>query len=143
MTEEIELTDFQQDLRKEIKGIHSKLTRLNSRVSTIVRREEAAYDSMKCNDCGIRYFLSPKYIDNRRDDHRNFYCPNGHPNWYPGESSEDKLRKELEETEKNYAQCKNDMESDITSRDIEILELKRSRAAYKGMLTKEGVDIKE
>jgi len=51
-------------------------------------------------DCGITWFHSVGFNNQRREDHRSFYCPNGHPQCYlaktPHEISEEILKKENE-----------------------------------------------
>lgn len=32
--------------------------------------------------CGITFQLTDGYVSRRREDHRSFYCPNGHPKSY-------------------------------------------------------------
>lgn len=48
-----------------------------------------------CADCGMAFGVPQQYEDQRRGDHRNFYCPNGHTNYYPQKSTSEKLRDQL------------------------------------------------
>lgn len=147
--DEKELTEFELNLLKQVGGLDAQMGNIEREVRYLkdrlkfVGQKQWQYTSLKCSSCGIQYFLSPKYLDSRQEDHREFYCPNGHSEWYPGVTKEDKLRKKLGKAKTEYEQCKADMENDITDRDVEILELKRSRAAYKGMLTKAGMGVDE
>lgn len=44
--------------------------------------------------CGVHFALDAKFVEARRGDQATWYCPNGHPRWYPpGESDEAKLRR--------------------------------------------------
>ena len=45
-----------------------------------------------CINCGVLFALDSDYRTERRRDHRNFYCPNGHPQHYVDKSDADKLR---------------------------------------------------
>jgi hypothetical protein len=45
--------------------------------------------------CGITFAVPEKWMRGRQNDHQNFYCPNGHPRWFPGKSEAEKLRDEL------------------------------------------------
>lgn len=43
--------------------------------------------------CGVTFWTTDKYDDRRREQHNDFYCPNGHPMSYPGETDAQKLTK--------------------------------------------------
>lgn len=56
-----------------------------------------------CIACGV-YFGVPKQLDYQlRQNHKSFYCPNGHPQSYCGESEAEKLRRELKRKEQEVA----------------------------------------
>lgn len=40
-------------------------------------------EEVNCASCGIRFGLPKTLHKRRQDDHRAFYCPNGHSNYYP------------------------------------------------------------
>lgn len=44
-------------------------------------------------NCGISFALTDSFIRIRRSDRQSFYCPNGHSQWYPGETDETKIQK--------------------------------------------------
>lgn len=52
-----------------------------------------------CCTCGVAFGLSKDTYNKRLDDHKGFYCPNGHSQYYLGKSEEDKLRDQLKEKE--------------------------------------------
>lgn len=52
--------------------------------------------SITCSSCGIRWDVPDQYQDDRRQDHATFYCPNGHSQWYPGKTAQEKKIAELE-----------------------------------------------
>src|SRR5262245_33394092 len=57
----------------------------------------------ECGTCGIIYAVPEKWLERRReglDGTREFYCPNGHCRYFTGETTESKLRRELEQAQK-------------------------------------------
>jgi hypothetical protein len=44
---------------------------------------------MMCCKCGVFFALPNLYIDNRREDGEDFFCPNGHDQAYPDPNEED------------------------------------------------------
>lgn len=52
-----------------------------------------------CCNCGLLFAVPNDYDDRRRNDHRTFYCPNGHGQSYRGrsevEKERDRLKREL------------------------------------------------
>lgn len=55
--------------------------------------------------CGILFAIPIDFSNNRRDDHATFYCPNGHQQFYPGESDVEKARRETRETQARLNQA--------------------------------------
>ena len=49
--------------------------------------------SDNCINCGIAYSFPASFIRERKRDGKNFYCPNGHPMHYPGETDEEKIKR--------------------------------------------------
>lgn len=52
-----------------------------------------------CAECGIEFGVPLHFIKSRRDDKRQFFCPNGHTLSYK-DSEADRLKRELEEKER-------------------------------------------
>ena len=48
-----------------------------------------------CISCGIQFAVPPEYVRHLRETHRTFYCPNGHNMYYPAQTEEERLRKQL------------------------------------------------
>jgi ssDNA-binding Zn-finger/Zn-ribbon topoisomerase 1 len=82
-------------------------------------------EAVECPDCGCIFGMTKTMDDARRANHRRFYCPNGHHLSYPGESREEKLKRQLEQTSNQLANTQSRLEME-----------KRSKAAVKGQLTK-------
>lgn len=55
---------------------------------------------VECAGCGIAFAMSEKFTKDRRDDHKTFYCPSGHSNYFAGKSEGEKLREQLAEKER-------------------------------------------
>ena len=53
------------------------------------------YQCCTCGECGIHFAIPVEYWLQLRDNHETFYCPKGHPRYYPKESDEEKLKKQL------------------------------------------------
>lgn len=79
----------------------------------------------ECPSCGVVYGFSDDYEERRRQDHKTFYCPNGHSLSYSQESREEKLKRQLEQTSSQLARTQSSLEMS-----------RRSKAAIKGQLTK-------
>lgn len=52
-------------------------------------------EGLACSDCGIYFSIPKQYEVKRREDHKTFYCPNGHGQYFPQKSDSDRV-KELE-----------------------------------------------
>jgi hypothetical protein len=48
-----------------------------------------------CGECGVIFGVSEGLMDIRRNDHRNWYCPNGHIWAFTGENEEERLKRQL------------------------------------------------
>lgn len=51
---------------------------------------ESKIHIIECAACSIDFGIGDDFMARRREDHRNFYCPNGHSNIYPGPSKEER-----------------------------------------------------
>lgn len=52
--------------------------------------------TIHCSRCGIPFATTNSFYLRKRDDHKTFFCPSGHKNYYPQESIEE-LESELSE----------------------------------------------
>lgn len=57
------------------------------------------YTLVTCCECGIGFAMPDLYYQERKDDHRTFYCPSGHKQYFPEESEEERLRRQLRSAE--------------------------------------------
>lgn len=92
--------------------------------------------ALTCCNCGVLFGLENGYDDERRKDHRNFYCPNGHPQGYHGPSQLERERDaarqlaERESRRRQYAEQSAQQAREDAERE------RRSAAAYKGHATR-------
>lgn len=82
--------------------------------------------------CGISYAVPKEWDKYRREDHKSFYCPNGHRHYYPGKTRVEKLMEQLGILRNDHERCVAKLEE----KDRRIKSLKRSRGQYKGRLEK-------
>lgn len=47
----------------------------------------------ECYKCGVLFGMPDEYYDHRKDDHDNFYCPNGHGQHFTSESDAEKYKR--------------------------------------------------
>lgn len=50
-----------------------------------------------CITCGIVFAIPAHYKEELRKSHKAFYCPNGHSMYFPAETEEEILRRQLRE----------------------------------------------
>lgn len=78
-----------------------------------------------CCNCGVSFAMPQDMQTRRLNDHRDFYCPAGHPQHYTGKTEEQRLRDRLRSAEA----------SEQFYRDQAAFE-RRSAAAQKGHRTR-------
>ena len=57
---------------------------------------ETGLEIHDCIHCGISFAVPTEFIESRREDHKTFYCPNGHRMYYPQLNKEELLVRKLE-----------------------------------------------
>lgn len=83
--------------------------------------------------CGITFAVPETWRAERRDDHKTFYCPNGHSRWFPtGTSDLEKANKRAEEAEQRVRWANNRADRIAMERDA----VEYRRRAMKGQVTK-------
>jgi hypothetical protein len=78
-----------------------------------------------CGECGIDFAVPEHWREARVNDHAGFYCPNGHCRSYQGETREEKLKRQLDQTARQLARTQDDLHT-----------TEARRRAAKGQLTK-------
>lgn len=56
-----------------------------------------------CCNCGIIFAVPEHWESSRREDHQNFWCPNGHQQAFLSKSETEKLRTDLKEKVQDLA----------------------------------------
>lgn len=79
-----------------------------------------------CANCAVMFAIPSRMMEERRDDHKTFWCPNGHHNFYPQESEEERAKRLLKYT-------KDDLARERARRD----QVEASLRATKGVVTKQ------
>lgn len=69
---------------------------------TFTARDGHEYRMTDCCNCGVIFAMPERIAKQRREDGKNFYCPNGHPMVYR-ESEADKLRRERDSLKQETA----------------------------------------
>jgi len=89
-----------------------------------------------CGQCGIAFALPLEYVESRRNDHKSFYCPNGHSRYFPEKNDVERLSEQLSIARKEHNECVIRLSETIEEKDTEIGDLKRSRAHYRGRVAR-------
>ena len=65
------------------------------------------YSTITCcyEKCGMTFAAPTQWDKDRREDKKLWYCPNGHPQSYIGETKAHKLRKQIKFIEKENERC--------------------------------------
>lgn len=58
--------------------------------------DDVEFATEQCCNCGMAFAVTADFQKRRRDDHKQFYCPAGHQQFYNGKTEAQKLREELE-----------------------------------------------
>lgn len=53
-------------------------------------------ETLCCSECGIQWCAPVAWVQNRREDHKGFYCPNGHSQYFPGKTAQERRIAQLE-----------------------------------------------
>ena len=59
-------------------------------------------ESEQCITCGVIFGVPANLVVQRKRDHKSFYCPNGHDQYYPGESDVEKANRLLREERERH-----------------------------------------
>lgn len=87
---------------------------------------------LDCADCNMSFGITPRFEKDRRDDHKTFYCPLGHHNYYPYKSDKQKLREQRDTARRGKAAAEG--RACRAREDAE--HEKRRSAAARGQVTK-------
>lgn len=82
-------------------------------------------EELSCGVCGVVFAVVDNWVDARRRDHNTWYCPNGHPRYFPGKSDVERERERRISAEAKAARMED--RAEITE---------RRRRAEKGQRTR-------
>lgn len=85
-----------------------------------------------CARCGVVFGITREYEERRRADHKEFFCPAGHGNFYGGKSEAEKLRDELAREKHRAEQARAWAEDEARRREV----ANRRAAAARGQVTR-------
>ena len=79
----------------------------------------------ECCSCGLIFGIEQQHRNDLIKSHKEFYCPNGHRQWYTAETREEKLERELQRERAKADQ-----------KEAEARELQNSLRTTKGHVTR-------
>lgn len=88
-----------------------------------------------CDGCGVIFAITKQLEERRREDHKSFWCPNGHSMSFGENTKEKELREAKRKAEREEA-LRRDYQESLRVRNEELKRTERSLAATKGVLTK-------
>lgn len=97
-----------------------------------VKIVELALGTISCSECRLTYAVQLDWVTARKQDHRTFWCPNGHQQHFPGESDLERLEREKKNA---LLRCRS-AEAQATHARDQQLAAERSARAYKGQATR-------
>lgn len=96
----------------------------------------AAIANVQCYKCGVVFGLEQGFQAQRREDHQEFYCPNGHAQWYSGKTDKEREIERLGEELRSLT-ANRDYHQSRAQRQTEAAETaRRQAAAARGVVTK-------
>lgn len=85
-----------------------------------------------CGECGIVFGLERTYRERLVSEHGDFYCPNGHGRRFTGETEADRLKRQLQQTQR----CLDFARGDVAVYKGRVKTAERQIAARKGIITR-------
>lgn len=71
----------------------------------------STFTIIRCGECSVQFALNDGFVYDRKQDHRTWYCPNGHPRWYPTGSSDLEIaRRERQGAERKAVRLQADVD---------------------------------
>jgi hypothetical protein len=101
-------------------------------VSTYTLNVTETLSVIACCDCGVTFAMTSEFERRRRADHRLFYCPAGHEQYFTAKSAEEKAKDRAAELARQLAS----REDDLRAERMKLRAERASHGATKGQLTK-------
>ena len=89
------------------------------------------FDVVNCANCGLLFAMPTRLREEYQNNHKTFYCPKGHSNYYPQKSDKEILEEELEQEKHNAEYYRIKSKDNYERYEAE----KRSKAAHKAHYT--------
>ncbi len=89
-----------------------------------------------CGKCGIAFGLESTHHANLMESHETFYCPNGHPRAFTGQTEKERRIAELERQTKALASARDYWSNRTASATREVEQTTRRLNGYKGVVTR-------
>ena len=106
--------------------------KVSKSMSTMTIETVLTIESHTCGECGVVFGMTPKFKESRKNDHRTWYCPNGHQRAFTGKSESEKLSEQVAQMRRYNANAN----AALTSARDQLDASERSRAALRGHLTR-------
>ena len=88
--------------------------------------------SVACYKCGIEFALPTSFVKKRREDHADFYCPNGHAQHFVSKTEAELLREQLQREQRNH----NWTRESLTRANREVAQKEAARRSQKAATTR-------
>ncbi len=62
-----------------------------------IQGEVIDFTMHECGGCGIPFCVPTRWLNDRKNNHGEYYCPNGCNRWFAGKTEAQKLKEELEQ----------------------------------------------
>jgi hypothetical protein len=92
----------------------------------VVVTTEIGLKVIECSYCSMPFATSESWERQRRRDHKTFYCPNGHAQYFAGKSDVEKAQEKARDERERAARLQ-----------AELDQTEASLAATKGVVTKQ------
>lgn len=63
--------------------------------------------TVECANCCITFAMAARFVSDRREDHKTFYCPQGHTNYFAGLSETERLKSVLAQKDRDLTWQRN------------------------------------
>lgn len=93
-------------------------------------------DTVTCYKCGVSFSIADTWVKSRREDHANFWCPNGHEQHFTESSKDREIREKAAEIDRLKKQLEW-KENSLKSANAQCDRISRSNAALRGVVAKE------
>lgn len=90
------------------------------------------FTTLECANCYMNFGITVGFWRDRRNDHKIFHCPAGHPQSFMGQSEEEKLRLERDRLKQQLAQKDDSIKYQREQRE----KAEKKVIAYKGIVTR-------